>query len=288
MRKILSKQDLVTPSSVKFLYDTKLGNILLFILTKRWISKLVGKYLDSKLSRNRIKKYVKKNNIDLNLYVEKKYTSFNDFFTREIKPENRPFVQDINSFPSPSDGKLTVYNINETNTFNIKGFDYTVETLLNNEELASKYKNGLCVVIRLSVEDYHRYFYVDDCTKEKGVFIQGKLHTVQPHALSKRKVFSENCREYTVMHTKNFGTVTQVEVGAMMVGKIANNHKEEGSHSKGEEKGMFEFGGSTIVLLLEKDKVILDEEFFTNTKEDNETYVLCGEKIGYAPKKDLL
>lgn len=282
MRKTLNKQDLVTPSSVKFLYNTKLGNILLFILTKRWISKLVGKYLDSKLSCHKIKKYVNKNNIDLNLYVEKKYTSFNDFFTREIKPENRPFTMDQKSFPSPCDGKLTVYNINETNTFNIKGFDYTLETLLNNEELAAKYKNGLCVVLRLSVEDYHRYFYIDDCTKEKGIFIKGKLHTVQPHALGKRKVFSENCREYTVMHTQNFGTVTQIEVGAMMVGKIVNKHKDEGFHSRGEEKGMFEFGGSTIVLLLEKDRVILDEEFFTNTKDDNETYVLCGEKIGYS------
>lgn len=282
MRKTLNKQDLVTPSSVKFLYNTKLGNFFLFILTKRWVSKLVGKYLDSKLSCHKIKKYVKKNDIDLNLYVEKKYNSFNDFFTREIKPENRPFTMDQKSFPSPCDGKLTVYSINETNTFNIKGFDYTLETLLNNEELAAKYKNGLCVVLRLSVEDYHRYFYIDDCTKEKGIFIKGKLHTVQPHALGKRKVFSENCREYTVMHTKNFGTVTQIEVGAMMVGKIVNKHNDEGIHSRGEEKGMFEFGGSTIVLLLEKDKVILDEEFFVNTKDDNETYVLCGEKIGYS------
>ena len=84
------------------------------------------------------------------------------------------------------------------------------------------------------------------------------------------------------MHTKNFGTVTQIEVGAMMVGKIVNKHKDEGNYSKGEEKGMFEFGGSTIVLLLEENKVILDEEFFENTKNDNETYVMCGEKIGYA------
>ena len=78
MRKTLNKQDLVTPSSVKFLYNTKLGNLFLFILTKRWVSKLVGKYLDSKLSCHKIKKYVKKNNIDLNLYVEKKYNSLKE------------------------------------------------------------------------------------------------------------------------------------------------------------------------------------------------------------------
>ena len=132
-------------------------------------------------------------------------------------------------------------------------------------------------------QDYHRYFYIDDCEKENNNFIKGKLHTVQPYALEKRKVFSENCREYTIMHTKNFGVVTQIEVGAMMVGRIVNNH-QSGTYKKGEEKGKFEFGGSTIVLLLEKDKVEFDEEFFINTKDDNETYVLCGECIGKKKK----
>ena len=185
-----------------------------------------------------------------------------------------------NEFPSPCDGKLTIYNINETNTFNIKGYDYTLEKLLKNDEIIQKYKNGYCLVIRLSVEDYHRYFYVDECNKSKNVFIKGKLHTVQPYALEKRKVFSENCREYTIMNTKNFGIITQIEVGAMMVGRIVNNH-QEGNYKRGEEKGKFEFGGSTIVLLVEKDKVEFDKEFFENTKNNDETYVLCGERIGY-------
>ena len=284
MRAILNKETLITPKSVKFLYNTRTGRLLLKILTQKWISKTVGAYLDSKLSCIRIKKYIKKNNIDMTMYVEKKYESFNDFFTREIKSEKRPFALENNAFPSPSDGKLSIYKINENSTFNIKGFDYTTQSLLNNPDLAIKYADGICLVIRLSVEDYHRYFYIDDCNKEKGIYIQGKFHTVQPYALEKKKVFSENCREYTVMHTENFGMVTQIEVGAMMVGKIANKHKDSGYHSKGEEKGMFEFGGSTIVLLIEKDKVNFDEEFFTNTANGNETYVLCGEKIGTATK----
>lgn len=280
MRKVLSKKELVTPKSVKFLYNTWLGKICLRVITLRFISKIVGCYLDSKLSRGRIKKYIKKNSIDMSLFVEEDYKSFNDFFTRRIKPELRPFTTKEDEFPSPCDGKVSAYKIDNNSTFEIKDFAYTVESLLNNKELADKYKDGYCIVLRLSVEDYHRYFYIDDCNKSNNVFIKGKLHTVQPHALSKRKVFSENCREYTVMNTKNFGDITQVEVGAMMVGRIVNNH-EEGNYSRGEEKGKFEFGGSTIVLLVEKDKVKFDEEFFTNTENDNETYVLCGERIGY-------
>ncbi len=280
MRKVLSKQELITPKSVKFLYNTFIGSICLRFITFRFISKIVGCYLDSKLSKKRIKKYIKNNSIDMSLFVEEDYKSFNDFFTRRIKPEKRPFTLKENEFPSPCDGKVSIYKINEHSSFKIKGFTYTVETLLRNKDLASKYKDGYCLVIRLSVEDYHRYFYIDECSKSSNTFIKGKLHTVQPYALSKRKVFSENCREYTTMNTKNFGDVTQVEVGAMMVGRIANNH-QEGVFSRGEEKGKFEFGGSTIVLLIEKDKVRFDDEFFINTEKDDETYVLCGERIGY-------
>ena len=279
MRKVLKKEDLVTPKSVKFLYNNIFGNLILFVSTRRWVSKIVGKYLDSKHSKRRIKKYIASNSIDMTQFIDEEYSSFNAFFTRRIKPENRVFDMDDNSFVSPCDGKVSVYNIDESTKMEIKGYTYTVESLLRNKELADKYAGGLCIVLRLSVEDYHRYFYLDDCNKEKNVFIKGKLHTVQPYALAKRKVFSENCREYTIMHTKNFGDITQVEVGAMMVGRIVNNH-QEGEFKRGEEKGKFEFGGSTIVLLVEKDRVILDEEFFTNTKEDGETYVLCGEKIG--------
>ena len=279
MRKVLNKNDLVVPKSLKFLYNNLIGNLVLYIVSRRWVSKIVGKYLDSKLSKKRIKKYIKKNNINMDLFMEEEYESFNAFFTRRIKQENRPFDRDKNSFISPCDGKLTVYEIDENCEFEIKNFKYNVQTLLKNEELAKKYYGGYCVVIRLAVEDYHRYFYIDDCYKENNVKIKGRLHTVQPYALSKRKVFTENSREYTVMHTENFGDVTQVEVGALMVGRIVNNH-QEGNFKRSEEKGKFEFGGSTIVLLIEKDKVVLDEEFFVNSRNDNETIVYCGERIG--------
>ena len=207
MRKILKKEDLVTPKSVKFLYNNFLGNLILFISTRRWVSKLVGKYLDSKHSRKRIKKYIANNSIDMTQFIDEEYSSFNAFFTRRIKPENRPFDMNDNSFVSPCDGKVSVYNINDESKFEIKGYTYTVETLLKNKDLANKYDGGLCIVLRLSVEDYHRYFYLDDCKKDTNVFIKGKLHTVQPYALSKRKVFSENCREYTIMHTTTTNTI---------------------------------------------------------------------------------
>ncbi|MGN0822558.1 MAG: phosphatidylserine decarboxylase [Candidatus Gallimonas sp.] len=267
------------PKSLKFLYRCPLGAPVLRLLTCRFVSRLAGAYLDSRLSRGKIGRYVRKNGIDLSQYEKEDYRSFNEFFTRRIRPELRPFDRSPDAFVSPCDGKLSVYRATEGATFEIKGFRYTTQSLLRNRELAEKYEGGLCVVLRLTVTDYHRYFYLDDGTKGENVFLKGRFHTVQPVALEKRRVFSENCREYTVLHTERFGDVVQMEVGAMMVGRIVNN-QGAGSFRRGEEKGRFEFGGSTIVLLVEKGRVELDEEFFENTARGDETVVKCGERIG--------
>lgn len=267
------------PKSLRFLYYNKLGAPVLRLITRRWVSKLVGRYLDGRLSRRKIKKYVKKHGIDMSAFIEQDYRSFNDFFTRRIKPELRPFDFEPSALCAPCDGKLSAYTITDDLKFNVKGFDYTTETLLKNKELAARYAGGLCLVFRLAVTDYHRYHFFDGGTATGNTFIKGRLHTVQPAALQKRRVFTENCREYTVLDTDNFGTAVQVEVGAMMVGRIVNDVKS-GRFERGEEKGRFEFGGSTVILLLEKDRACIDDEFFVNTENDCETVVKCGEKIG--------
>lgn len=277
MRPTLDKQP--AAKGVKFLYYNPFGRLFLRIFTWRPLSKLVGKYLDGRLSRRKIKKYIKQHNIDMSSFIEEDYPSFNAFFTRRIKPELRPFDTEPAAFIAPCDGKLSLYEIDGNTEFEVKGFEYTVETLLKDRELADRYRGGYCFIFRLAVEDYHRYFYLDDGVKGKNVFIKGRLHTVQPAALEKKRVFTENCREYTVLETENFGAVTQVEVGAMMVGRIVNLH-EEHSFKRGEEKGRFEFGGSTIIVLVEKGKVLPDEELLLNTSAGKETIVKCGERIG--------
>ncbi len=269
-----------TPKSLKFLYCNPFGVPLLRLMTARWVSKLVGRYLDGGLSRRKIKKYIKKHGIDMTQFIEEDYRSFNAFFTRRIKPELRPFDFEPTALVSPCDAKLSVYDIAEDSTFDIKGFDYTVDALLGgNSELARRFDGGKCLVFRLTVTDYHRYFFFDGGEAESNTFIKGRLHTVQPAALSRRRVFTENCREYTVLNTDNFGTAVQVEVGAMMVGRIVNDVKS-GRFERGEEKGRFEFGGSTVVLLLERGAAVIDDELEYNTKRGGETVVKCGERIG--------
>ncbi len=265
--------------SLRFLYNTWFGRIILRLLIARWVSKLCGLYLNSRLSKGRIKKFVKKNNIDLNEYYSDDFKCFNDCFCRRIKEELRPIDTDPSHLIAPCDGLLSAYKINEDTVLPIKGSSYTIAQLLKNEELAQRYQNGTCLVFRLCVNHYHRYAYIDSGTKNKNVFIKGKLHTVRPIALNRYPVFVQNCREYTVLQTENFGAVTQIEVGALLVGKIKNNH-EEAAFKRGEEKGMFLYGGSTVVVLLEKDSAEINEEYFEATNQEIETPVKMGECIG--------
>ena len=110
------------------------------------------------------------------------------------------------------------------------------------------------------------------------------LYTVRPIALEKYNIYKQNSREYTILETENFGDIVQIEVGATMVGRIKNHH-EKYEFTKGEEKGMFLFGGSTIVLLIEKNKVEIDQEIIDNTNNNYETIVKLGTKIGIKKTK---
>lgn len=264
---------------IRRLYTSKAGRILVKILTRPFITKVASLYLSSRMSTIHIKSFIKKNNINMDEYMPAKYKSYNDFFTRRIKFEYRPINRDKTAVISPSDGKITVYHIEQNMPFEIKNSRYTVESILQNKELAHEFSGGYCVIIRLSVDNYHRYCYIDNATIVENKRIKGILHTVNPIATACADVYKENSREYTVFETENFGKVVQIEVGAMMVGKIVNN-SVTGTVSRGEEKGLFEFGGSTIVLLFQKDRINISEDILNNSSDNCETLVKMGEKIG--------
>ncbi|CVI71774.1 Phosphatidylserine decarboxylase proenzyme [Clostridiales bacterium CHKCI001] len=266
---------------LKWMYSHITGRFLLKGLVNPIVSKLGGILLNTKLSTGLISPFIKKNQIRMNEYEKKKYRSYNDFFTRKIRPEMRPICQEKTCFISPSDGKLSVYKISDNLTFQVKYTWYNLRSLVRNSKLATFYAGGTCVIIRLTVDDYHRYCYVDHGWKGKNCKIPGILHTVNPVANDFMPIFKENAREYTTIFTENFGKVTQIEVGALLVGKIRNYHEDK-FVKKGQEKGYFEFGGSTIILLLEKEKVEIFPELFQWTEEGYETIVHMGETIGKA------
>lgn len=262
----------------KLLYNNVIGRTVLKIIVKPWLSKLMGKYYSKKISTIGINKFVKKNQIDMTEYPLEKYKSFNDFFTRKIIKEKRPISNNKKDLISTADSLLTVYKISDDLTFKLKNSVYTVSEILKNEELAKKYNNGYCLIFRLTVRDYHHYCYIDSGTREEYTKIDGVLHTVNPIATKKVKVYSENSREYTTLHLANFGDVIQIEVGALMVGKVKNNSLK--SFKRGDEKGYFEFGGSTIIMLFEANKIVIDKDILEQSKNEIETRIKYGETIG--------
>lgn len=277
-RKTLISRDRDLGGFQKFLYRNFIGRLILKLLIRPWVSKLGGFYMNRKCSKGMIKKFVKKNNIDLSQYDMTNIKCYNDFFTRKIIDGARNINMESNKLISPCDSKLQAFKINEESIFNIKDSYYKVEDLIQNKELAKEYINGYCLIFRLTVDDYHRYCYVDNGTKTKNTPIKGVLHTVNPIALERYNFYKTNSREYCILETENFGKIIQVEVGALMVGKISNHHQEY-AFSKGEEKGMFLFGGSTIVLLV-KENIKIDEDILFNTSNNDETVVRYGEAIG--------
>lgn len=266
---------------LKWMHTHRTGRLALKVLVRPVVSKAGGWLLDSRCSKIFIRPFVKQQGINLEQYENKEYASYNDFFTRQIKKEYRPIEGDADTLISPCDGKLSVYPIDGKRRFSIKGTEYTVDSLLRSGRIARRYQGGYACIFRLTVDDYHRYCYVDDGLKSINIRIPGIFHTVNPAANAVCPVYKENTREYSLLKSRHFQVVLMMEVGALMVGRITNYH-EECQVKKGEEKGRFEFGGSTVILLFQKDAVVFDRRLLVNTQNGYETIVKMGERLGEA------
>lgn len=266
-------------ASIRFLYNTVPGRMALKLLVRPGVSKAAYYYMDSPFSKWLIKNYIKKYNIDMELYTGAPYRSFNDFFVRLKKEIKR--TEDKNALISPCDGFLSVYRISPDVNFRIKHVTYNMKALLENKVIADRYKDGLCLIYRLAPHNYHRYIFTDDAEIKLKRRIEGELHCVRPMVCEKLPVYVRNSREYTVLKSENFGCLVQMEVGALLVGRICN-HDLKGKVKRYTEKGYFEFGGSTIIMLLEKDKAVLDRNIMETIGTGKETVVGVGQKVGHS------
>lgn len=263
-----------------FLYGTLPGRVLLKLLAAPALSKACGAFLDSRLSASLIKGFARKNKINLDDYQIDGIRTFNEFFRRKIKEGKRTFDMTPTVLCAPCDGLLSVWHIDEDGgtVIPVKQSSYTVASLLKDEKLAKEFRGGTCMVFRLCVDNYHRYCYADGGKKGGNVFIPGILHTVRPIALEALPVFKTNSREYTVIESPVFGKIVQMEVGAMLVGKIVNL-EGEGTATRGKEKGYFEYGGSTVILLIGPGKLAVRTDIEESSRQGTETPVLMGEKV---------
>ncbi|MBP5461093.1 MAG: phosphatidylserine decarboxylase [Lachnospiraceae bacterium] len=271
-----------------------------------WYANIQRAVMSSFVSTFWITKFVRQNGICLREYKKKKYTSFHDFFKREIKPESRPYTVDENALLSPCDCKASVYRIADDSCFAIKGVPYTVEELLGEaggktgndvceatetcgdasrdveepKSLASLYRDGYLFLLRLSLDDYHHYMYPVSGDKSEDMVIPGKLYTVHPLVHKYCAVYRENARQFCTVTTPAGNCVLVMQVGALGVGKIANDNTDAAVVVQGEEQGHFEFGGSTILVLVPGGSYVPEERLLANTEAGFETIVKMGERIG--------
>lgn len=257
---------------LRFLYGTALGRMALKLLVQPEISEAAGRYLSSGASKWLVSYYIRKYQIDMRDIdiPQGGFSSFNDFFTRKRSTEC--FDVSYGHLISPCDGFLSFVKIRENTVFDIKSTCFTLEDLLQDHELAEQFRDGSALIFRLTPANYHRYCYAESGKILLHRRIQGRLHCVRPIALRAVPVFAQNSREYQVLQTEKFGAVVQMEIGALLVGKIRNSKLLPGCDhvQKGEEKGYFEFGGSTIVILLGKNEACPNENLYKRRNGDGE------------------
>ncbi len=264
------------------LYTTTIGRMLLQPMCTRGFSSFVGKFMDSSASCPLIPTFIKKYAIPMDDYEAVEYQSFNEFFTRNIKADARPIDSEPAHLIAPCDSKVTAFKITDGALFTIKGVPYSISSLLKSEKLAERYQNGYIFIFRLSVDDYHHYCYPDTGRRTRYVRVPGVYHTVNPMVLDHVNIYRENTREYAVLRTENFGDLLMMQVGAMLVGKIKNNHTTV--FKRGEEAGCFEYGGSTVVLLMQENTVLPNSLILQRSLEGIETVVRMGDCVGKVPE----
>ncbi|MAF77607.1 MAG: phosphatidylserine decarboxylase [Halobacteriovoraceae bacterium] len=276
--------------AVNWLYDSASGKMLTTFLVKKPLSKLYGALQSHGMTKKKVKPFIKDFNINMEEYLPEEgrteaspYSSFNQFFIRRFKEGKRPFAEGP-KFPAFSEARYFGYDaLTDDETIPVKGKFLTAKALLANDKWAPFFEEGPCLLARLCPVDYHRFHFPDDGEVLDFYPVEGALHSVNPLALKKvPEIFSINERAVTIFETKHFGKLAYVEVGAICVGKIIQSREMRGEFKRGEEKGYFLFGGSTVIVLGEKGKWKPDDIVLEHTKKGMEVYQKLGSQIGEA------
>jgi phosphatidylserine decarboxylase len=212
------------------------------------------------------------------------FENFNDFFTRKLKPEVRPIDPDENVVVSPADCRLHVFlDVNEAIKLWIKGRDFSISKLIDNEELSKDFEGCSVVIARLAPQDYHRFHFPIGGHVGHVVDQGHSLYSVNPIGVrGPIDVYCENKRKSVVIESELFGKMMYIAIGATLVGSVVLTSEEDSVVNKGDEHGYFAFGGSTLLLLFQKNKVIFDNDIILNSQNQVETYVQMGTRIGRA------
>jgi len=277
---------------LNFAYGNPLGRLGVWAFARRALfSQFYGAKMNNPVSALRILPFIAKYDIDSDEFAKSPfdYKTFNEFFFRALKPGARPIAADESLAVFPADGRhLAFQNVADAPGFYVKGATFTLAELLGEAELpeterklAHTFDQGAMLISRLCPVDYHRFHFPVGGTPQESRRIEGWLYSVSPLALRRNlRYLIANKREITLIESPEFGQVAMVEVGATNVGSIRQTFMPGRPVAKGDEKGMFAFGGSCVITLFQRNRIRLDPDIVAQSAEHRETYAKIGDRLG--------
>ncbi len=268
---------------VRFMYGTAFGRGLgEALFARRWFSRLYGWLQSTRWSGRKVAPFIERYAIPMAEYEPGPFRTFNEFFVRRFREGSRPWTTEADQMPAFAEARYFAWAaIADEQMFPVKGSHLSAAALLGNAELARDFTGGPLLLARLCPVDYHRFHYPDDGRTLDTCRVRGAFHSVNPLALAtKSDVLATNERQVTLLDTRHFGKLAYIEVGAMCVGKIVQSHTAP-EFARGDEKGYFLFGGSTVIVLGQPGRWQPAPELLRNTEQRRETLVRLGQSVAH-------
>ena len=272
---------------LRFAYENPVGRGFVALLARRrFFSAYYGWRMNRSFSANQVLPFIVKYDLDVEEFVKSpfEFRSFNEFFYRALKPECRPVAAGDAVAVLPADGRhLAFPDVDAADGFYVKGAKFTLAELLGDAEQAAIFAGGAMLISRLCPVDYHRFHFPVAGTPGLPRLVNGWLYSVSPIALRHNiRYLVENKRMITAIDSPAFGSVAMIEVGATNVGSILQAFVEDRAVAKGEEKGLFKFGGSCVITLFQRGRIRFADDLVAQSANHVETYAKMGDVLGEA------
>jgi phosphatidylserine decarboxylase len=272
---------------MRLAYENPIGRLFVWGLIRRaFFSQWYGYKMRKADSALRILPFIASYDLDADEFAKSPfdYKSFNEFFYRALKPGARPIAGGDEVAVFPADGRhLAFQDVGRADGFYVKGQQLALAELFGDAALAEKFAGGALLISRLCPVDYHRFHFPVAGAPGEPRLIKGWLYSVSPIALRRRlRYLVENKRVVTLVESPQFGTVAIIEVGATNVGSIQQSFVPGRAVAKGEEKGLFAFGGSCVITVFQRGRIRFDADVVEQSAQQLETFAKMGERLGGA------
>lgn len=270
---------------LRWAYGNPVGRLSVWALAKRaWFSRWYGRRMASPASRARIAPFLSRYGVDSAEFAKDpaEYASFNEFFTRALKPRSRPVDPSPRAIVFPADGRhLGFQDIDAAPGVYAKGQRLDIAALLRPALGDAPAPRGASVVIsRLCPVDYHRFHFAAGGRAARPRPVPGDLFSVSPIALRRGLSYLlQNKRVVTAIEHPSLGRHWQIEIGATNVGGILQTFDPAQPVEKGDEKGIFAFGGSCVVTVFPKNRVSLAPDLLQHSADGVELRAKMGARM---------